>query len=456
MPVDSVCPPGIKYLTEHAAGTLKEHLMRIEMITTGDEIMTGFVTDTNTGYFASRLLDSGLTLTRNTGVGDDMTELISVFRERSAAADIVLVTGGLGPTTDDLTAEAAAAASEKPLTLYPECALHLKKWQEMRGIVLTDNNDRQAYLPKGAEVIPNPHGTACGFKMKMGRAVFYFTPGVPSEFVKMLDDYVLPDIIKASADLAAMHSAPVSVSRFFVFGISESAIGRLISAEKLPQGITVGYRATPGFVEIKVISKNASEADKLAAESMVMKHAGDCLIGRHDEDMLFRELSDLLDAENAVMLIADDTTCGRLGADACRYLPGRTLTLSSFPTEKESGTEDQNPAAEPYENEISAEKMQSLCGKICDIPTPLLKDYHFCNKTCKYIVTASSDSSDKNTLIIKFFDIDKKAQFKRKLLYKGLPERKYLIISFIVLDTMRRYLKNADYAHAYPYFEDIA
>ena len=110
--------------------------MRIEMISTGDEIMTGFVTDTNTGFFASRLLESGLFLTRHTGVGDSMDELTEVFKERSKTADIVLVNGGLGPTTDDLTAEAASIVSGQPLEISNQCLEHLKQWQKIRGIKL--------------------------------------------------------------------------------------------------------------------------------------------------------------------------------------------------------------------------------------------------------------------------------------------------------------------------------
>ena len=425
--------------------------MRIEMISTGDEIMTGFVTDTNTGFFASRLLESGLFLTRHTGVGDSMDELTEVFKERSKTADIVLVNGGLGPTTDDLTAEAASIVSGQPLEISNQCLEHLKQWQKIRGIKLTDNNSKQAFLPRGAEVIPNPFGTACGFKMKIGKALFYFTPGVPAEYTKMLDNHILPDIIHEVFSDTENRQPVMSVNRFFVYGISESTIGRALSREPVPDSITIGYRATPGFVEIKAIGRNATLDEISETENLIIRHAGDCLIGAESEDKLFSDVKKYLTDNNKAVFFIDNVTQGRLPIEVSKFLTGRCIVVSS------SIPASQNKNDNFFDFSNSTDSKQSCFTDIMKKSVHLFNNRDFfTNGTCRFVVTIDTDSHNENMIFISFFDVDKKEQFKRKLLYKGLSGRKYLVISFIALDTIRRYLKNRDYRHSYPYFEDLS
>lgn len=394
--------------------------MRIEMISTGDEIMTGFIADTNAVYFASRLLEAGLTLRRHSSAGDDLPELIRLFRERGAEADAVLVNGGLGPTSDDLTAEAAAAAAGVGLAEYPECLGHLRKWAESRGIELAAGNLKQALLPAGSRVIPNPSGTACGFARRIGRALFFFTPGVPYEYRAMLDGFVLPEL-KALAG-AAPGEGGVSVRRFFTFGIAESELGDRIGAESLPESVKAGYRAGPGFIEVKITGNGASPGEMDRSEAIVRRCAGDCLVGAGGEDAAFAALRDPAVTGDGKILILDLTGAGKLAAYAAKYLPGNAACVAAaaglrrFLTEKLAG---EAPAA-----------------------------------GFRRVLTAEADATGRN-VTFEFADVDNNKGFKRKLHYRGLRERKDELIPVTALDLLRRYFENRDTLYKYPHFEDL-
>ena len=151
--------------------------MIIEIISTGDEVLTGFTQDTNASWLSQRLLELGWQVRRRHTVGDRMDDLVDIMRERSQVADVLLINGGLGPTSDDKTTEAAALAAGVSLELRDEWLAELQQKYQSRGRVMPQSNRKQALLPQGAMLIPNPVGTACGFALTIGRARCYFTPG---------------------------------------------------------------------------------------------------------------------------------------------------------------------------------------------------------------------------------------------------------------------------------------
>lgn len=238
--------------------------MRIETISTGDEVITGFVTDTNVSWLCQNLLSRGIQVARRQTVSDDLHEIMAVLDERSKAADIIIVNGGLGPTSDDRTTEAAAKVANVPLEQNILWAQRIKAYCDARGNALLQTNIKQAFLPKGAELIDNPHGTACGYKIKINNAVCYFTPGVPSEFKAMIDSFIAPDIAKQC------NAGQTSVRRYFVLGISESKIAGMLDAMNWPEGMFLGYRADFPLVEVKLIAHGAAECSVNDAEKQLL------------------------------------------------------------------------------------------------------------------------------------------------------------------------------------------
>src|SRR3954471_15840766 len=169
--------------------------MRIEVICTGDEVLTGKIVNTNFSYITQKLEDFGLSVRWETTVGDDREDLLLAFQLAGQRADAVIVNGGLGPTVDDLSQEIAAKAAGVDLELSEEWLARLGAFFARRSRVMPPNNRKQAMRPAGAEVLDNPVGTACGFAVTIGRARFFFTPGVPRELRRMLDEQILPRLL---------------------------------------------------------------------------------------------------------------------------------------------------------------------------------------------------------------------------------------------------------------------
>ena len=192
--------------------------MRIEIICTGDEVLTGKIVNTNFGYISQKLEDVGLSVLWGTTVGDDRETLLRAFHLAAERADAVIVNGGLGPTVDDLSQEIAAKAAGVELVLSEEWLAKMEDLFRRRSRVMPPNNRKQALLPVGAEILDNPIGTACGFALDIGRARFFFTPGVPRELHRMLEEQIVPRLLAKSGlqtGRGALHhsSAAASCSR---------------------------------------------------------------------------------------------------------------------------------------------------------------------------------------------------------------------------------------------------
>src|SRR6202012_2671314 len=172
--------------------------MQIEVICTGDEVLTGKIVNTNFSYMTQKLEDAGLAVRWGTTVGDDRETLLDAFRHAGQRADAVIVNGGLGPTVDDLSQEIAAQAAGVELVLNEEWLATMEAFFAKRSRIMPPNNRKQAMLPSTAELIDNPIGTACGFALDIGRARFFFTPGVPKELHLMLEAELIPRLLARS------------------------------------------------------------------------------------------------------------------------------------------------------------------------------------------------------------------------------------------------------------------
>src|SRR5262249_40459560 len=215
--------------------------MQIEIICTGDEVLTGKIVNTNFSYIAQKLEDVGLSVRWGTTVGDDRETLLAAFLQAGERADAVIVNGGLGPTVDDLSQEIAAQAAGVELALNEEWLTRMEDFFRRRSRVMPPNNKKQAMLPVTAEVLDNPIGTACGFALGAGKARFFFPPGVPRELRRMLEEQVIPRLLAKSGLQAVIH-----LKRFHSYGLGESHVDALLTGVEslVPDGsVKLGFRA---------------------------------------------------------------------------------------------------------------------------------------------------------------------------------------------------------------------
>lgn len=248
-------------------------MLNVEMLSTGDEVLHGQIVDTNAAWLADFFFNQGLPLTRRHTVGDDLDALVAILRERSGQADVLIVNGGLGPTSDDLSALAAATAKGEGLILHPEWLETMTRFFAERGRPMAESNRKQAEIPASAEMINNPVGTACGFAIQLNRCLMFFTPGVPSEFKVMVEQEILPRLRQRFT----LPEPPVCL-RLTTFGRSESELAQSLNPLTLPPGVVMGYRSSMPIIELKLTGPAEQRDAMLALWPEVRKVAGDSLI----------------------------------------------------------------------------------------------------------------------------------------------------------------------------------
>jgi nicotinamide-nucleotide amidase len=300
--------------------------MRVEILCTGDEILTGKTINTNYSHIARRLADFGLDVHWGTTVGDDRATLLSAFRQAGERADAVIVNGGLGPTVDDLSQEVAAEACGVPLVLSDYWMERMAQSYARRGRVMPANNKKQAMLPQDAEFIDNPIGTACGFAVTIGKARFLFTPGVPREMRRMLDEQVIPRLLKLGGITGV-----TKLKRFHSFGIGESRADELLAGIPglaIDGDIKLGFQAHYPQLETKLAARGADEADlarRLAPiEAEVRKRLGNFVIAEDDQTMEGVILGKLREAGHT-LAVAETFTGGNIAARIAPLIGAETV-----------------------------------------------------------------------------------------------------------------------------------
>jgi len=293
--------------------------MRIEIICTGDEVLTGKTVNTNFSYMAQKLEDVGLAVRWGTTVGDDRETLIEAFRLASSRADAVIVNGGLGPTVDDLSQEIAAKAAGVELVLDETWLRRMEEYFTRRSRIMPPNNRKQAMLPQGAEILDNPVGTACGFALDIGKARFFFTPGVPRELRRMLEEQIVPRLLKRSGNPAA-----IFLKRFHSYGLGESHVDAMLQGvtDLVPDGsVKLGFRAHYPQLETKLAVRGADMDEvrrKLApVEAEVRKRLGNFILAE-DDRTLEGVILEALRKQGATLAVAETFTGGQIAA---RLLP---------------------------------------------------------------------------------------------------------------------------------------
>ncbi|MEH5249663.1 nicotinamide mononucleotide deamidase-related protein YfaY [Klebsiella variicola] len=287
-------------------------MLNVEMLSTGDEVLHGQIVDTNAAWLADFFFNQGLPLTRRHTVGDDLDALVAILRERSEQADVLIVNGGLGPTSDDLSALAAATAKGEGLILHPEWLETMTRFFAERGRPMAESNRKQAEIPASAEMINNPVGTACGFAVQLNRCLMFFTPGVPSEFKVMVEQEILPRLRQRFT----LPETPVCL-RLTTFGRSESELAQSLNPLTLPPGVVMGYRSSMPIIELKLTGPADQRDAMLALWPEVRKVAGDSLIFEGTEG-LPAQIARCLQERQLSLTLSEQFTGGLLALQLSR------------------------------------------------------------------------------------------------------------------------------------------
>ncbi len=401
--------------------------MKIEILCTGDEILTGKTVNTNHSYIAQRFTEHALTVYWSTTVGDDRESLSAAFKQASERADAVIVNGGLGPTVDDLSQEVAAAAAGVELELNQEWKIKLKAYYEERGRVMPENNIKQAMLPAGAEFIDNPIGTACGFAVDINKSRFFFTPGVPREMKRMINEQVLPRLL-------SMRGSEV-VSRlktFHTFGIGESRADRLladiIQSNSQSNGvIKLGFQTHFPQLETKlsVLADDENAIDSLLkpAEAALREKLGNFILCEDDETLETLILNKLKESNHTLSCIEMATG----GAIATRLMKHET-SVSVLKQCRVSHHVDQ--LAETSETiDVSADCAATLADTVKTST----------GSSHALVVLTAESTEDKRPCLEVFIGIaDPSGSCQRRAILHGRPGWTRLGAAELALDCLRR------------------
>jgi nicotinamide-nucleotide amidase len=286
----------------------QKNINSAEIVTIGTEMLLGDLVDTNTAWLSSRLATLGVAVYRHTTVGDNKERIISALREAASRADLVVSTGGLGPTSDDLTNECLAAVTGRGMAEYPEAREHVDEMFRKFGRKPTANNYKQALFPEGTELIPNPLGTAMGALLEADATLFATLPGVPSEMKRMFEETLEP--------LVRDRSEGSIVSRTLWFaGIGESALAEQVQDFLDATDPTVAPLASEGKVRLRITTRAATQREaeeKIApVEEEILSRLGDYYFGEDDET-LESAVGRLLKERGATLALAESCTGGLL------------------------------------------------------------------------------------------------------------------------------------------------
>lgn len=285
--------------------------MITELITIGDEVITGHTVDTNAAFLARTLTDAGHEIRYTSSVGDNVEFMVDAFRLACSRAELVVTTGGLGPTDDDLTKRAIARQFKRNLIFHEEILREIEKRYAARGMTLGKLNQNQALLPQGATILANKNGSAVGIVIEEQRKLFVSLPGVPKEMEQIVLDELLPFLSKKRG------TTPQAILKLRTTGIAESKIAELIAPVYKPeQGIKLAYLPSYGGVDLRLIATAASQSEAVArvddAAARLIPLIGSHLYGRNS-DTLEAVVGALLKEKHATLAVAESCTGGQLG-----------------------------------------------------------------------------------------------------------------------------------------------
>jgi nicotinamide-nucleotide amidase len=279
--------------------------MRVELINTGSELMLGFTVNSHLTYIACQLAGIGLRLDRQITVADDRVEMRAAIEEALSRSDVLIITGGLGPTSDDFTRDVVAGLLGRNLVRDDSVAAHIAERIRKRRIRLPDSIYVQAQVPSGAQVLPNRQGTAPGLALDHDGKLVLLLPGPPRELKPMFEEYVLPVLEKHFGG----HTRFVCRT-FKVVGLAESIVEEKVAPPLADlEDVELGYSAKMGEVEVRIISHLKTTADE--AERRIRAALGDNVYGA-GADRLEEVVVKMLTAAHKTIAVAESCTGGML------------------------------------------------------------------------------------------------------------------------------------------------
>lgn len=357
--------------------------MKAEVIAIGSELLLGQIIDTNSSYIAKRLAESGIDLAQTATVGDDLQRMKEVIREAINRSQIVITTGGIGPTEDDLTREAIAEVTQRPLTFQPHLMVQIENLFKTRGFRMAENNRKQAYIPEGAIPIENPKGTAPGFIVETSGGTIISIPGVPSEMEYLMENRVIPYIRKR---FDIKHQV-IQYKVLRACGLGESAIGLQIKdLMKESKNPSIGTLASIGDIRIRITAKadNPEEASNLIQkmEQEIRKRLGVLIYGV-DNETLHGNIAKELERLKLALSVVETFTGGILSQkltstnsnsfNQAVVLPSETsqrqflnLSLEEFNSLKEDSRRLTNLLAQKARHEFKTDLGLAMLGKIAE------------------------------------------------------------------------------------------
>ena len=293
----------------------------LSILATGSELLDGRVVNTNSNFVARELSERGLKLKRVLVVDDDMSELLAGLKELSSVSDFIITSGGLGPTSDDLTRDAVSTFCGVPLEERAEGVAHLEKFCAARGRTLDAMNRRQALLPQGALMVHNENGTAPGFAVTTSAGVTIVSlSGVPREFKQMFNATVLP-MIEARGGKVARHTRHTMK----IFGYPESSVGKIVESLAFPKEITVSYRVA--FPEIHLVLKAVEGFDLAPYVEKTKAALGTEMIFTEDPQESFIQAVNRALSEKGATIATAESCTGGMVAEFLTRMPGSSSTF---------------------------------------------------------------------------------------------------------------------------------
>lgn len=346
-----------------------EGLMKAEILATGDEIRSGALVDSNSAHISQVLEANGVAVMRHTCVGDDLQVLVAVLHEIGRRVDIAVVTGGLGPTVDDLSSEAAASALGVERVLDPVALSALEAWFAAHKRPMSASNRKQALFPAGSRRLDNPLGTAPGFEIVIGSCRFFFLPGVPVEMRRMLAEQVVPRI-------RAMHGARhcYRIRSLSTFGLPESVVNERIDGFAARFGdLKLGLRAKFPEIHIRLYGSGDDKAELAArldaAARWVAAKIGSRVVSMHGRP-LQAVVGELLRRQGATLAVAESCTGGLIAhqltsvAGSSDYFLFSGVTYANFAKTGILGVPEQTLAAYGAVSEETAREMAAGARRI--------------------------------------------------------------------------------------------
>ncbi|WP_336065970.1 competence/damage-inducible protein A [Mesoflavibacter sp. CH_XMU1404-2] len=311
--------------------------MQAEIITIGDEILIGQIIDTNSAFIGKALNSIGVSIYQITSIQDEKEHLIKAFKEAEENADIIIITGGLGPTKDDITKHTLTEYFNDTLVQNDEILAHVEQlFEKYITTSISDLNRKQALVPSTCEVLMNRYGTAPGMWIEKGNKVFISLPGVPYEMKALIDDEVLPK-------LAHKYKRPFILHKtILTYGLGESAIAERLEQieEQLPKHIKLAYLPSLGRVRLRLSGKGNDEdilsADIQTQVDNILPLIKDIFIGFEDNNNSIEQIiSNQLVKTNQTLAIAESCTGGKLTqtftqhSGASAYFKGGLVTYAT-------------------------------------------------------------------------------------------------------------------------------